>query len=488
LLEQGFVNALRNQPTLDADAESRRVGQTIAGKWQLERLLGSGAAGAVYAARHKNGHRVAIKVVRSKWAAFPEMRERFLNEARASNRVEHRAVARVHDEGIAEDGSVFLVMDLLQGQTLDEYLQANGPLTVEQALLLAHEMLDVLEVSHSAGVLHRDIKPANLFLNWDGRILLLDFGVARLSESRFLTQVGVPVGTPSFMPPEQAAGRWSEVDARSDLWSLAATLFTLLCGQTVRQAATIADELQAAVDGTVRSLAAVGQFPKEVVTLVDRALATDPSARFDGAASMRWAVRHAMSALGIRLPSGAELPGHRAGFAPEPHTTPANDQFPSAIRLKADMPTSATTEDGVADAHGWADEVKGWRRSRIGSVLFLLLFCAAGFVVWQPSLRLAPVSHLLSEVGVLQMTRAAVPVVDPDRMLTPRVQEHALALREGSIAIQEALRSAPRAATAPRAGRAPSRSARSRFRPAPSIRLVPPTVVPEPFDPLAARL
>lgn len=483
------MNALRTaHSTLDADAEARRVGQTFAGKWQLERLLGSGAAGAVYAARHKNGHRVAIKVARSKWAAVPEMRERFLNEARASNRVEHRAIARVHDEGIAEDGSVFLVMDLLQGQTLEEYLEANGPLTVEQALFLAYEMLDVLEVSHSAGVLHRDIKPANLFLNGDGRILLLDFGVARLSESRFLTQIGVPVGTPSFMPPEQAAGRWSEVDARSDLWSLAATLFTLLCGQTVRQTATLADELQAAIDGTVRSLAAVGQFPKEVVTLVDRALASDPAARFDGAASMRWAVRHAMSALGIRPPSGVDLPGHRAGLAPEPLLNPANDQFPSAIRLKADTPTRRTTEDGVVDADGWADEVKGWRRSRIGSVLFLLLVCAAGFVVWQPSLRRAPVSHLLPEVGVLQLTRAAVPAVDPQRMLTPRVREHALGLRSGSIAIQETLRATPSAATAPRTGPAASRSKRSGFRPTPSIRLVLPAVAPEPFDPLAARL
>lgn len=401
--------------TLEANPRGQRIGQLFCGKWTLEHLLGAGAAGEVYAARHLNGHRVAIKVALAKWAQFPQMRERFLTEARASNRVEHRAIVRVHDEGVAEDGSSFLVMDLLQGRTLGEYLERNGPLSPEQALLVAHEVLEALMATHEAGVLHRDIKPGNLFLNSDGRVLLVDFGIARLAESRALTQVGVPIGTPSFMPPEQAAGLWHKVDERTDLWSLGATLFTLLTGQAVRQVTTLADELQVASTIPARSLGTVRELPSAVVDLVDKALAIDPADRFDSAAAMRDAVRDAMTTLGISLPLLSELPGIRAGltdFAASESVHPGVQQ--STIRLRV----FETTQPLPEDVEQWALRVKRGARF-IRYALVPLALGAAAFFLWQSSQGGLQLEKVRPEFGALASVQTSAKSI---------VQPHAAAL------------------------------------------------------------
>lgn len=290
------------------DRPDLRVGAMLCGKWRIESLLGIGAMGAVYAARHNNGNRVAIKILHASLAEYQQIKDRFLNEGRAANRVRHRAVTTVHDEGVAEDGSIFLVMELLKGQTLEAYQDTRGNLTPLQVLQVAHEILDALKVAHAEHVLHRDIKPANLFLTFEGRIVLLDFGVAQLNESRSATQLGIPIGTPSYMPPEQASGRWLEVDARSDLWALGATMFKLLSGRTVRQTATADEELRAAIGGIAPSLAEVCSAPAAVVALVDKALAFDSDDRFPDAMAMQNAVREAMVALQYALPRESSPP------------------------------------------------------------------------------------------------------------------------------------------------------------------------------------
>lgn len=481
--------------TLNGDAEDQRAGQLFCGKWTLEHLLGVGAAGAVYAARHRNGNRVAIKVARSMWAASPQMRERFLNEARASNRVEHRAVVRVHDEGVADDGSIFLVMDLLQGQTLQEYQEHQGPLSAAQALLVGHELLDVLEAAHAVGVLHRDVKPANVFLNWDGRVLLLDFGVARLSESRFLTQTGIPVGTPSFMPPEQAAGRWTDVDGRSDLWSVGATLFTLLSGQTVRQARSLEDELRAALDTPARPLAEVCDVPDAVARLVDKALALDPAARFQSAEQMREAVREAMLALGIPLPNESQLPGVAAGLVPvDAGTPPRVDESPSAIRLKA---LSAEVAPASTLPELWARQAQsGVARLRQGFAATLLVGAVSvlGWHLYQDAL---PVQHLREDRVMYWVQSGLAGIIRPE--VGQRIAEdYALDLQMSTGVTREAVAHLPEAAPEPARRRSKPRP-KVVTKPAkaptpPEVRRVrmPPkateTVEPEPFDPLASRL
>jgi hypothetical protein len=336
------------------------------------------------------------------------MRERFLNEARASNLVTHRGVARVHDEGVTEDGSIFLVMDLLEGRTLEEHLQIHGPISAEQALIVAHELLDVLAAAHPVDVLHRDIKPANVYLNWDGRVVLLDFGVARLSDARFHTQTGVPVGTLAYMSPEQARGRWTEVDARSDLWSLGATLFTALTGQTVRATNSLAEELSGAIEGRVRSLGTLRQLPKPVLDLVDCALAANLADRFSSALHMREAVREAMTALGIPLPTASGLlPGTSAGLAPSAPEFPRDDGHSSAIRRKQSPPTLAAPSP--SEIGQWATNVRGIA-SPAKYALAGLLACGVAYLLWRPASATPPL-ELRSELGAFCRVRAGVVAV-----------------------------------------------------------------------------
>src|SRR5258706_16287717 len=174
-----------------------------------------------------------------------------LREGYAANQVEHGGAVGVLDDDTAEDGAPFLVMDLLEGETLDTRLRrADRNLPTEEVLITAHQLLDVLATAHARGIVHRDVKPENVFLTKDARVMVLDFGIAHLRELSMgtrMTQAGRAMGTPSFMPPEQARGKWEDVDAQSDVWAVGATMFTLLAGRYVHQAETMNELLLAAM-------------------------------------------------------------------------------------------------------------------------------------------------------------------------------------------------------------------------------------------------
>src|SRR5580658_675100 len=217
----------------DLDDHARaRVGSAINPKYRLERLIGSGGMAAVYLGSHRNGNRVAIKVLHPHVAIDAELRDRFLREGYVANKVDHRGAVRVLDDDTAEDGTVFLVMELLEGETLDARFERSGRrLGAREVCEFAHQLLDVLAAAHSKGVVHRDIKPENLFLTSEGVVKVLDFGIARLREAggaHAATQTGRMIGTPAFMPPEQALGRSKEIDGQTDLWAVGATMFTLV--------------------------------------------------------------------------------------------------------------------------------------------------------------------------------------------------------------------------------------------------------------------
>ena len=271
-----------------------RLGQSVLGKWQLERLIGIGGMAAVFEAVHRNGNRVAIKILHPDLAGFDEIRERFLAEGYAANRVSHPGVVTVRDEGTTDDGAVFLVMDLLRGQTLAERLELGRELfSVGEVLEITSQLLDVLVQAHDRGIVHRDIKPENVFLTDERRVRLLDFGIARV-EARtrtHTTEAGTTLGTPAFMPPEQALGRWTELDGRSDLWSLGATMYLLLSGMPVREHGSITEQLLGAMTRPVPSLGEITSLPRSVIAVVDRALAFDREDRFPDARSMQLAVR-----------------------------------------------------------------------------------------------------------------------------------------------------------------------------------------------------
>jgi serine/threonine-protein kinase len=297
----------------------RRIGTTLRGKWTLDALLGIGGMGCVYAASHRNGKRVAIKILKPEWAAQPEIVRRFLREGYVANRIGHPGAVSILDDDITDDGAPFLVMDLLEGEGLGRRL-GRGPAEDHAAPFTVSEVLDVLVEAHAAGIIHRDLKPDNLFLTNDGLVKVLDFGTARLQEiggEPFDTQSGVLMGTPSFMPPEQARGLWDEVDGRSDLWALGATMYTWLTGQHVRSAKTTNHELFRAMTEPVPSiLVARPDVPRACARIIDRALAFDAKDRWADADAMRVAVREARESPEAVETAPAPQDGEHGAMAP----------------------------------------------------------------------------------------------------------------------------------------------------------------------------
>jgi len=188
-----------------------RVGITLKDKWTLDALLGVGGMAAVYSATHRNGMRVAVKMLHPELSLNPEVRTRFLREGYVANRVEHSGAVTVLDDDANDDGAVFLVMELLDGETLAHRFERKArSLGVPQILLIADQVLDVLVAAHEKQIVHRDIKPDNIFLTRSGSVKLLDFGIARLRElssQSSATRSGSTMGTPAYMAPEQVRAR-----------------------------------------------------------------------------------------------------------------------------------------------------------------------------------------------------------------------------------------------------------------------------------------
>src|ERR1019366_242632 len=276
----------------------QRVGQVLREKWRLDALLGVGGVGAVYAATHRNGSRVAIKMLHQELSINQEVRTRFLREGYVANAVGHEGAVRVADDDVAQDGSAFLVMELLDGETLeDRRVRFGGRLSEDEVLSLTDQLLDVLIAAHARGIVHRDLKPENVFVTRAGVVKVLDFGIARLREvssASTATRSGASMGTPSYMPPEQARGRWDEVDARSDLWAVGATMFNLLTGKLVHDGHTANEVLLEAMTKPAPPVAEVApKATPAVARLVDKALAFEREKRWLDAGRMQEALRHA---------------------------------------------------------------------------------------------------------------------------------------------------------------------------------------------------
>jgi serine/threonine protein kinase len=268
-----------------------RTGTVLIGKWRIVRELAHGGTSTVYEAVHRNGRRVAVKVLRPTLAADQRGRARFLRESALANRVNHPGVISVIDEDVSPDGLVFLVMELLAGETLEERWTRHGKrLPLADAIAIAADILEPLVAVHRVGIVHRDLKPSNVFLTTHG-LKLLDFGVARLREINadegVITRSGAMLGTPAFMAPEQARGHWSDIDARTDIWAVGAIMFSLLSGRYVHEGRTPNELLIASATQPAVSLARFApDAPAALVALVDRALLQDKEQRWPDGASM----------------------------------------------------------------------------------------------------------------------------------------------------------------------------------------------------------
>jgi serine/threonine protein kinase len=305
----------------DADRQAHaRVGSVLDDKWTLERLLGIGGMAAVYGARHRNGARAAVKVLHAEFSSHKDVRERFLREGYAANRVEHAGAVKVLDDDVVAAGpaagTAYIVMELLEGESLQERLERGPPVGELEFLAIARSVLEVLVAAHSRGVVHRDLKPENLFLvrgeadaKVGTRVKVLDFGLARLLQGQAITSYGLALGTPSFMSPEQAAGRIDEIDGRTDLFALAATGFRLCTGRRIHEALNPVDlVLKMANLAAPRVRAVRPDVSEPCARVIDRALEFRREDRYATATAMLEDVQRAVAELEVSGPTQLAVP------------------------------------------------------------------------------------------------------------------------------------------------------------------------------------
>ena len=256
----------------------------VVGRYVIEQLVGRGAMGVVYLAHDPAlDRRLALKIlsIPDEMAdeARQEAEERFLREVRAIGALQHEAIVRIHDAGVDElTGHPYIVMEFLDGETLDRARKSKERLSAADCRLVAREMANALDAAHSAGIVHRDVKPANIRYGSDGRPRLLDFGVARIAGSE-LTRVGRALGTPNYMAPEVL--RAASVDGRADLFSLGVVLYQCLTGSLPFTGDSITAVIHAilhAATPPVREKCA--ELPASLDGFFSRALAKNPEERY----------------------------------------------------------------------------------------------------------------------------------------------------------------------------------------------------------------
>jgi serine/threonine-protein kinase len=303
-----------------------RIGTIIRGKWKLERLLGVGDMSWVYAARHQNnGTTAAVKLMHPNLRDRTDLALRLKREGYYANKLDHPSTVRVIDDDVDEQGVPFLVMELLDGHTLERYIGGKERLPVEKVIQIGDQILDVLSKAHAEGVLHRDINPANLMLCEGSRVKVLDFGVARMGErtdgATLQTQTGVGLGNPSYVAPEQARGRWDLVDVRTDLFAVAATMYALISGDRPRAPKKGNEELLSAMTESIRPLReVVKDVDAAVAAILDRSLTMDMNERFESAEEMQNALRAARASI-VPPPPPSRAP--RSVTPPPPPPPPA---------------------------------------------------------------------------------------------------------------------------------------------------------------------
>ena len=211
-------------------APGELTGSLLAGKYRIRQRIGGGGIGVVYAADNVGvGTPVAIKLLKGAAASDGAEGARLRREARIQMSVDHPNIARTLDLDTLADGSIYIVMDLLEGENLASRLRKAGPLSAREAIRVFGGVCRGLQAAHDAGVVHRDLKPANIYLCSDGRVKVLDFGMGKFAGAESLTEAGYTLGTPEYMSPEQCIG--AHLDGRSDLYSLGVLMYQALTGQ-----------------------------------------------------------------------------------------------------------------------------------------------------------------------------------------------------------------------------------------------------------------
>lgn len=264
------------------------IGETF-GSYVVKEKIGEGGMGAVYLAEHPLiGRKVAIKLLRPEYSDNADAVSRFFREARATASLRHPALIDVFDYGVHPSGSAYIVMELLEGESLESRMH-KGPLPIHTAVDFVRQIAVAMSVAHAAGIIHRDLKPGNVYIEADRTrrgaetLKILDFGIAKLTHANVgtsqATQTNMVMGTPLYMSPEQCRGA-GRVDARSDIYSLGCMFYEMLCGR-VPFGYSWAGELVAAHLHRIARFAAQldPAIPPPLEAIVQKALAKDPAAR-----------------------------------------------------------------------------------------------------------------------------------------------------------------------------------------------------------------
>ncbi len=320
------------QSNMSSPSPQLPIGQVIGSRYRIESLLGRGGMGVVYAATHElTERRVALKLMVADAEDWPVLQERFLSEARIAAAVRHPNIVDVLDMGLHE-GAPFLVLELLEGVSLEKLLEAQQRLSVEQALAWLFPILGALATLHDAGIVHRDLKPSNIFLSslprHPLRPKLLDFGLARAVSDLRLTRSGTVIGTPLYMAPEHAAGQ--ATGPQADVWSLGVVLYECLAGASPFNYSDRSSLAAQVLAGAARPLAQLRpDLPEALTAAIGRALQPDLGRRYPD-----------MRSFGRALYAGARA----GGFAPPRDPDPIG--LPEYVSWQ-DGPSLATTQDGL---------------------------------------------------------------------------------------------------------------------------------------------
>jgi serine/threonine-protein kinase len=303
------------------------------GNYKLLRLIGEGGMGVVYEAEHTAmGRRAAVKMLRAESSRDEQTIRRFFNEARATNEVKHPGIVQIYDCGTAPDGSPWLIMELLEGETLGARLARRGSLSPEEAVGIGAQAASVLAAAHKAGIVHRDLKPDNLFVVPDPnmpsgeRVKVLDFGIAKLAArgdaGSMRTQTGMLMGTPLYMSPEQCRGT-KQVDFRSDIYSLGLMIYQMLAGEPPFVSEGIGELFHMHMNVRQQPLGErVPSLPGGLSAAIDKALEKEPADRFADMGELQAALLAALKTAPV--PARAQASGgnvQQPGAAPSPRVT-----------------------------------------------------------------------------------------------------------------------------------------------------------------------
>ena len=327
-----------------------RIGRTLRNKWTLDKLLGVGGMAAVYECTHRNGSKVAIKMLHPNLMFETNFAQRLVQEGYVANKINHPAAVKVYDDDTDEtDGSVFLVMELLPGQTLSQYRRTKKRFDELETLKMLSPVLECLGNAHQHGIIHRDIKPENLFVQPDGQVRVLDFGIARVSDSSNVTatRTGMVVGSPAYMSPEQALGKMNSVGPQTDVYAVGATMFALISGTTPHAGESTQEMIVLVATQQARKLAAV--FPEvnpRVAEVIDKALLYNIAERYTDAFDMLAAVREVI----------AELEG---GKKPKVLPTFVDDEEEGATQVAPALKAGAGTTSAQRPAVGAGQNRQG---------------------------------------------------------------------------------------------------------------------------------